>query len=234
MIKAAIFDLDSTLINTYRIKEKIFDFVKKASGGDNDFALKIYDAVRSKNDRMIFSLDILEKELRKEIAAFDEKSWDEFVESFNCLHKDLLIDGALELLKYFKENNVPVYILTLGVDEWQKNKIKMCGLDGFFNSKLNNFKYTTEEDSKKGKIKAIKEILEELNLENCNDMLFLNDRPDETEDILKEFPALKVFIRREKKDKRHTDDDFLKLSKNKNIIKISDDLNILDSVKKFI
>ncbi|MDP2693159.1 MAG: HAD family hydrolase [bacterium] len=234
MIKAAIFDLDSTLINTQEIKNNIFNLIREISGAEDERAMQIYNKVRNKGGEITFSLESLKTGLKASVENFDNKIWEEFESRFNTLDKGLLIDGAEELLNFLKENSVPVYILTLGVEAWQGQKMKVSGLEGVLGGEFKNVKYTVEEDPKKGKIKEIMEILLELNLENCANVLLFNDRPDETEDIMKEFPGLRVFIRREKGDIRHIDKDFDNLAKNKNVIKISDDLNFIDEIKKLV
>ncbi|OGH59514.1 MAG: hypothetical protein A2725_01690 [Candidatus Magasanikbacteria bacterium RIFCSPHIGHO2_01_FULL_33_34] len=234
MIKVAIFDLDSTLIYTQKIKEYIFNFIKQISGESDRFAIQVYNDVRNDAGKITFNLINLKSKLKKSIKNFDENKWKEFEDSFNKVDKSLLIAGAEDLLKFFKGREIPIYILTLGVEDWQKIKIKFSGLEKILGVDFKNLKYTNEEDSKKGKVKEIREILKELNLENCKDILFFNDRPDETKKIMEEFPDLQVFIRREKNDKRHGDNDFIDLARDKNVIKISNDLNLIDDIKKIL
>src|SRR3989344_2745128 len=183
MIKVAIFDLDSTLIYTQKIKEYIFNFIKQISGESDRFAIQVYNDVRNDAGKITFNLINLKSKLKKSIKNFDENKWKEFEDSFNKVDKSLLIAGAEDLLKFFKGREIPIYILTLGVEDWQKIKIKFSGLEKILGVDFKNLKYTNEEDSKKGKVKEIREILKELNLENCKDILFFNDRPDETKKI---------------------------------------------------
>ena len=234
MIKAAIFDLDSTLINTQKIKERIFDFIKDFSGFDNADTTKLYKAARSRGGEITFSLNSLEAQLRARVKDFNRRRWTDFVDRFDREDGSLIIAGAIELINFLKAKKIPIYILTLGVAAWQESKLRYSGLDKILGESGENIKFTTEERTERGKVKEIKEILRELKLKNCADIIFFNDRPDETRAILAAFPELRVIVRREKKDKRHSDRDFEELKRNQQVIKVAVDLNLIKEIKELL
>jgi len=233
-IKAAIFDLDATLIDTERIKKDIIDFIVSGFGLNKKQALEVYKNSRKENEKNIFSLESLKKETKKIAKDFSEEKWASFVSDFNQPDKSLLINGVSDILAYLSQEKIPVFVLTLGVKEWQDIKIERSGLKNLLGKDFGNIKYTEEEDARAGKIKEIREILKELGADDCREVLFFNDKPDETLEIMGEFPELRVFVRREKNDKRYSGRDFKKLEKNKNILKVSGDLNLVDDIKKFL
>ena len=81
MIKVAIFDLDSTLIYTQKIKEYIFNFIKQISGESDRFAIQVYNDVRNDAGKITFNLINLKSKLKKSIKNFDENKWKEFEDS---------------------------------------------------------------------------------------------------------------------------------------------------------
>ena len=52
--------------------------------------------------------------------------------------------------------------------------------------------------------------------------------------ILVAFPELRVIVRREKKDKRHSDRDFEELKRNQQVIKVAVDLNLIKEIKELL
>jgi len=153
MLKAAIFDLDSTLIDTQIIKKRLFDFLMEAYNFSKDEVKEIYENARVDNKgKNTFSLERLEKVIKdgdKKLAKWFEKT-----------EMDLLIEGVDKILSFFRVNKIPIYILTLGVKRWQLDKIKKSGLgDLLTKPEKKNIKFTDEEDSTKGKEEEIRKIL---------------------------------------------------------------------------
>jgi len=237
VIKAAIFDLDATLIDTQVIKSKLVEFLMDSCGFSKEGVLDIYKKVRNKDGRNTLSLEMFEDVLKRGVESgeyppecFNEHKLAELKEWIGTPDESLVINGADKLLTFFKENKIPVYIITLGVRKWQLDKIKKTGLDKFFMGREENIKSTEEEDTTKGKAKEIGSILNELKIPDAKNILFFNDRPDETLNLLKIFPEMKVIVRREKKDLRHSAEDYEGLRKKG--IEVFDDLDILDKVRQ--
>lgn len=229
-IKAALFDLDNTLIRTEVIKNKLFDFLENC-GLDSKHARAVYNEARDNNGKNKFSLENFKK-VAENYVDFNLNEWDKLISDLKSAKGQLLVEGAKELLIFLQENKIPVYVLTLGVKEWQLFKIKKFFIDKLIDEK--NIKYTDEEDSKKGKIKEIKEILKELNLPNADGVVLFNDKPDETGELLEEFQEMNAFVRREKGDLRYDDDSFENMKNKKRVLKISDKLNFLEELKQIV
>ena len=198
--KVAIFDLDATLIDTETLKENLIDFLIKSYNFSKNEAWEMYNKARDDKGKNTFSLERLGEVLGEE-GKLNE--WFEKIET------NLLIKGAGEIINFFVENKVPIYILTLGVKKWQMDKIKKSGLDKFLTEE--NIKFTDEEDARKGKEKEIQEILKGLNISSAEGIIFFNDKPDETIELLKKFPEMRVIIRREQRDNRYQDEDYEKI-----------------------
>jgi len=223
MLKAAIFDLDSTLIDTQIIKKRLFDFLMEAYNFSKDEVKEIYENARVDNKgKNTFSLERLEKVIKdgdKKLAKWFEKT-----------EMDLLIEGVDKILSFFRVNKIPIYILTLGVKRWQLDKIKKSGLgDLLTKPEKKNIKFTDEEDSTKGKEEEIRKILKELKMVDAEGIVFFNDKPDETEKIWKKWPAMRVIIRREFHDSRYAEEDYERLAKMG--AEVYDDLDIIGELK---
>jgi hypothetical protein len=240
MIKATIFDLDSTLFDTETLKEYLFDFLA-VCGFRGGKAVAVYKSARDANGKNQFTLDNFKEKLKircaEEKVNFNESDWQKMEKELRSKKEELLIGGVKEVLQFLKDKKVPFYILTLGVSEWQKEKIRLAGLDKILLNKgenLNeckNIKYTVHEDAKEGKIKEIRDILQEVGPKDGEGIMFFNDKPDETKEIIMEFPQMKVFVRREIRDKRFSDRDFEELRNMPQVVQISEQFDFLKNIK---
>lgn len=169
MIKGLIFDLDNTLYNEDLYFLEIFrvfsekydlDFEKIRSIFTHDFRLKSKD---------IFT-DIL-----KSIDFYHDQLQEELFYLYNTINIHLpLYDDAKEILKFSWENGLKTAIVTNGVLNAQKNKIRCLGIEKF----VDFIVYAREfgRDFEKPHKKAYEKCLHELGL-NSHSVLFIGDDP---------------------------------------------------------
>lgn len=240
-IKVAIFDLDGTLIDTESIKIFLFNYLGQI-GFDKVQAKQIYKNARDFGGKNKFSLNVFKNEVINNTKMcgrdFDEMAWGKMISGLNNLEKNILVEGVEDVFSFFKERDIPTYILTLGVKEWQIDKIKLSGLDkivlseGVMLEECDNIICTENEDVRQGKILEIKNILSKFDLASAENIIFFNDKPDETDKILEEFPGMHAFLRKDYRNLSYRDEDYESIVNLDRVIKISNNFNFIDDLKK--
>ena len=228
-----ILDLDSTLIRTEDIKKILFDFVRSC-GFKEEEVHAIYNEARNDGDINTFTLGMMERKIREHVDAhdnasvcFDETAWGAIRSGESLSRGGLLIEGADELIRYATERGIPYRIVTLGVEEWQKDKVQMSGLADLLEQcgveDVTDVLRSTEAEED-GKLHVVRDVFEELGLEDGEGVLFVNDKPEETERVLKQFNEMHGALRRERRDRRYGEEDYKKLTEHPQMIGIWDDL----------
>ncbi|OIO19084.1 MAG: hypothetical protein CO029_04465 [Candidatus Magasanikbacteria bacterium CG_4_9_14_0_2_um_filter_41_10] len=197
-----VFDFDNTLFEAERLKFALYGFVETYGFSQED-AKEMYRLSRDLDGHVTFSPERFCEVLN---VAIEKKQQGTSVDpSFvreHLMHHVGVVTGAIELLTLLKEKNISMYLLSLGVSEWQHEKVKMSGIDVFFAS--DRIHYTTHVQE--GKIIALRSIFGE-NFTGENTYLF-NDKPDETKVLLASFPELHVYLRCDVTDMRYVRADF--------------------------
>ncbi|PLX26285.1 hypothetical protein C0581_04730 [Candidatus Parcubacteria bacterium] len=213
-IHTVVFDLDNTLIDTEAIKEALKDAAEEY-GIDREEAWGAYLEARADRQGNI--------KLTPEtyVAQLQKKFPDRGVDLhgiYGALDKsfqkpeDLLLPGARELLETCKDEGLNIYLLSLGVEEWQRDKIQRAGLFEFFQ---NDQTQDEEHDESgegtviftgridEGKVDVLKEQI--LDGENGEGVVFFNDKPSkrEADDILDAFPEITILLRKDERDVRY-------------------------------
>jgi phosphoglycolate phosphatase-like HAD superfamily hydrolase len=209
-LKAVVFDLDNTLINAERVKW-FFRRLAEAHGFTDDEAKEIYRLARNHNTGEIAISDerfiqFLEMDLIENGKQLDHKIVEETFKEISENKKELVFAGAEELVEFCKENNWSHYLLSLGVEKWQKKKIAWAGLNKFFNDE--NTVFTVKENG--GKREALQDLFGKDF--TGKEVVLFNDRPDESGELLNFFPDLIIFVCRNLQDVRHSEDDWKKFA----------------------
>ena len=127
-----LFDLDNTLIDTQRIKQEVFYASAISFGLSEAEAKDIYQSVRNIDEKVILSPQNFAVKLSVRVGESSDVIEAKMYEKLKHLGESLCIDGAVNLLQGVQKEKLDMYIMTLGVHSWQKEKIQYAGLDMFF------------------------------------------------------------------------------------------------------
>ena len=170
MIKAVVFDLDNTLYDETLYFVKVFEaFCRETDLKFSIVSSFINDDLRGK------SSDVLRYVLEcADIFSYEghEKIFSIY-KSIECSIR--LYDDALDILEFLKKNNYKTGILTNGVVEAQKNKIKCLGIDsGVFDVIF--YARSQGKENEKPSPGSFYKISELLKVEK-KEILFVGDHP---------------------------------------------------------
>lgn len=170
MVKAVIFDLDNTLYDESLYFLKVFE--KFAQIHNLDFKLfeNIFDDKFRLNSKDIFT-DILEK-----IDFYSKENQNQLFEIYKNINCNLkLYKEAYDLIDYLNSQSINIAILTNGVLEAQKNKVRVLNIEKI----TNKIVYAREfgKEFEKPNEKPFLETLKLLNIEN-KDAIFVGDHPN--------------------------------------------------------
>jgi len=194
---AVLFDLDNTLIDTERIKELLFLAAQEAGISKED-AQETYRRTRDVNNQMTFTLAHYAQALGKPELE------DAFRAALQKEKETLLYKEAKQLLEACRDANIPAHVITLGVLEWQKEKIMLTGVAALVPER--NWHSTDAGNAADGKARLIRAIIGKEN--DGAGYLFVNDKPDETAEILRMFSGLRALVYADARDARYTDPSF--------------------------
>lgn len=204
-----LFDLDNTLISTDRIKDRLYSLAER-HGYSAAEAKEIYAEARTIGTWNTISLaryaEVLQDHLQRDGKAYHTNLEEEVRTSLEH-DNNLLLPGVEKFLQNCLVKQVRKILLSLGATEWQQEKIRWSGLDKYFSAEHGEIVFTQLEGE--GKIEAIKHIFGD-EFEGAGIVLF-NDKPDETREILTAFPKMRAQVRRETKDYRYNEADFMRL-----------------------
>src|SRR3989338_7782032 len=178
-IEHVVFDFDSTLFDTEKKKHGFYE-IAKCHCYTLEEAKAMYDESRAIGNRMMISiagfLSVLRERLARDGKQFQAKEVSEIID---WLNKGVgLLPGAKALLEFSRRHGIPRLLLSLGVREWQAEKVVKSGVDTYFSPE--DIVYTDFLDV--GKITIIRDRFGA----SCDGrgVVLFNDKPDETRDML--------------------------------------------------
>lgn len=188
MIKALIFDLDNTLYD-----EKIYFLeVFRKFAEINHINFELFDN-NFNDDLCVNSADIF-GDLLKKINIYSPQKQNELFQLYKIIDVKLdLYEDAKDIIEFAKQNNIKIGLITNGVLDAQKNKVKCLNIEHTFDAII----YAREfgKDFEKPHKKPFEKLLRDLEMD-FNSILFIGDNP--YTDIIgaKLFGLKTVFLKR--------------------------------------
>ncbi len=201
-MSSIIFDFDNTLFDTEQLKN-IMRQAAVDSGCSAEEAQIVYERSRSdEKGNITISLDHFIVTLRTFLESTDRALSIETITRLKAWLREigpsLVFEGVCEMLAECSER-FECYLLSLGVPAWQREKISLAGIEKYFSPERIMF-----TDREGGKVSALRELFG-MQFDGT-DTVFFNDRPEESAELLQQFPKLHLFIRRDRRDQRYADE----------------------------
>ncbi|OGH87983.1 MAG: hypothetical protein A3J93_02295 [Candidatus Magasanikbacteria bacterium RIFOXYC2_FULL_42_28] len=195
-----VFDFDNTLFDAMQLKF-LFRAIAQANGFSDEQSRAFYSAARNEQDGIIAItlaryVDEVRRRCQVEGRNIDEIATGAVVGEIQKKGAGLLLSGARELLEFCQQKKLNYYLLSLGVRDWQLEKMRWVKIDKIFSDK--NTVFTVKENG--GKAEALRALFG-ADFTGKNTVLF-NDRADESAELLLAFNDLVVFLRRDTRDER--------------------------------
>ena len=127
----------------------------------------------------------------------------------------ILLPGAKELVGQVCDFGLEHHLISLGVPEWQKEKITLAGLDEYFSFDIEDNKAdvicTVDNRPEARKQEVFRLLLGEKS--TGAGTVFFNDKPWETARLLRQYPELTAYVRIATNDRRYKPEDFEAIKK---------------------
>lgn len=168
IINAVIFDLDNTLYD----ENSYLYFVCKEFCNRYNINTTLISYILE-NDLRIKSNDIFSDWLKK-INFYSSDKQKELFEIYQTIKAPIsLYKDAIKIIKFIKDKNIKIGILTNGVIQAQKNKVSLLNLDSEI---IISYARDCGKEYEKPHPYAFKKILKLLNIKN-NESIFVGDNP---------------------------------------------------------
>lgn len=179
-VKKVIIDFDDTLFNTQALKLELARVFGKFGISQEKFAETYQKVYQDQNGRaqydLIRHLDLL---------VFPALNKEQALSEINQLLKGLRLAGVPEFLSALKQKGFYLILLSLGGERFQKQKIEAAGIKNYFDEII-----TVDEP----KIKVMKQLIGS----SAGEIIFINDKIKETQEIAAAFPKIKAVLKTRK------------------------------------
>lgn len=207
-IERIVFDFDNTLFDSEAKKQGLYRMAE-VHGYSRAEAMELYDKARVRQEKIMMSLssyvDVLREALLRDNKLFLAGDVSDIISHMK--RGDGLLPGARELLAYCHDRMIPLYLLSLGVREWQEEKVEQSGIEKYFSK--DNIIYT--ELLHEGKKQSLKELFG--SGFTGKGTLLVNDKAGETMELLTAFPDLVALVRIELRDPRNRAEEYEQLAR---------------------
>ncbi|HBV58102.1 MAG TPA: hypothetical protein DEB73_02470 [Candidatus Magasanikbacteria bacterium] len=180
-IAKIIIDFDDTLFDTASMKEDLLALFARFGVPVEKF-WETYRASYSRNDLASYNLWHHIDIVCEQFSNLDKKSLLIEAEALFKNSKKYLLDGVEDFLNELRGLGVPLILLSLGDADWQKQKVESVGVSKFFNEVI----FT-------GRNK--KETVQLLIKDAIDDIIFINDKISETQEITALSGQIKPILR---------------------------------------
>lgn len=175
-----IIDFDDTLFDTQAFKEARLQAML-GLGIDEKLFWETYYIARNNNDGIFTYSDVLHAQILSEYG-YKEDEVLRFLHEITVRAKYFLLPGAIEFLSFLRDFHEPMILLSLGDSGYQEVKVRQTKIDKFFDRM-----FMIDEDKEY--------ILREIFNKEENKTIFINDKVEESLELAKKFPNMKVILR---------------------------------------
>lgn len=176
-----IIDFDDTLFDTQAWKQARLDIIKEMGISEEIYWETYKQARRDGKGNFVYS-DRRHAQFLA-VFGFDE---DKIVEKFSEVSAELykfLFSDTVDFLESLKKYDQPMILLSLGDPNFQEFKLDGAGIRRYFN---HIFMVSEPKD------KALSDIFK---FEKADNVWFVNDKVEETKDLVGKFPVLKPVLK---------------------------------------
>ncbi len=181
-----IFDLDDTLFDTHRFKQKRYESLARFGVTTEQYLETSQKAHRMDNgsfgytnERHAEVLAALGFDKDRVLDALEATSMKEALQTF-------LNEGAIECLEVVKTTGKPMILLSLGDPDFQELKATGCGVHTYFDRTF------MVDDTK---LHVLQELFSKY---SPKDAWFINDKISETKELATHFPEMKIALKKSK------------------------------------
>jgi len=176
-----IIDFDDTLFDTHAFKQARFEAVK-LFGVSEEIFWETYQQARNSEDGKFTYCDERHAELLGE-KGFERDKILSALQDVSAQIPSFLCDDVIDFLEFLKEKNKEMILLSLGQKSFQELKTRESGVYDYFD------RVFMADDTKEHILtKIFKDV-------GNQEAWFINDKPQETLDLLDKFPNMKVVLK---------------------------------------